>query len=134
MKMKSIIKVFCIITLCLALYSCNYVGPEVDVTEVVTEEVKNVTESAARVCATTNMYSSNIEKFGFCYDFVPMPTISDKVVSFSVDEVYYLDNYSFNAVLKNLSPGETYYVRAFIQNEYSIAYGNEVAFTTKSSK
>ena len=130
--MKSIIKVFCIITLCLALYSCNYVGPEVDVTEVVTEEVKNVTESAARVCATTNMYVSNIEKFGFCYDFVPMPTISDKVVSSSVDKFDY--DYSFDAVLKNLVPGTTYYVRAFIQNEYSIAYGNEVAFTTKSSK
>ena len=78
MKMKSIIKVFCIITLCLALYSCNHVGPEVDVTEVVTEEVKNVmrknhiavkagTFDAPRLAKSLGIEENGAVRFSFGY-------------------------------------------------------------------
>lgn len=133
--MKNIIKIFSIITLCLGLYSCNWDGPRVDVTEVTTNKPKNITSSSVRLSADCNMNSQNIDKCGFCYSVVPMPTKSDEVVSMNVneDDYDYSNDYSFDTVLKNLLPGTTYYVRAFIQNEYSIAYGNEVAFQTKGS-
>ncbi|MFH0843212.1 MAG: fibrobacter succinogenes major paralogous domain-containing protein [Bacteroidota bacterium] len=37
---------------------------------------------------------------------------------------------SFTSDLTNLTPGETYYVRAYAENSMGTAYGNEVTFTT----
>ena len=62
---------------------------------------------------------------GFCYSLDPDPTLSDSVVHSGSGAGEYSQG------LINLTPGTTYYVKAFgIKNNGDIYYGNDTSFTT----
>jgi hypothetical protein len=66
----------------------------------------------------------NITAAGICWSINPNPTILD-----SINANGNLNgNTSLNLI--NLSPGTTYYVRAYATNGGGIAYGNQLVFTT----
>lgn len=64
---------------------------------------------------------------GICYSFSPNPTISDTVVTQTV-------NTDFTCTLSDLRPNTTYYARAYVTNKNGTAYGNEITFTTTTGK
>ncbi|MBO7655850.1 MAG: hypothetical protein J6U40_13090 [Kiritimatiellae bacterium] len=54
-------------------------------------------------------------EYGFCYDTMPKPTIAKKHFP-----LYHRDRY--DARILGLSPGKTYYVRAYIKNANGVTY------------
>ncbi len=61
---------------------------------------------------------------GVCYALTANPTTANSVVSGGTGIG------AFTANLTGLTPGTTYYVRAYATNSAGTAYGNEVSFTT----
>jgi uncharacterized protein (TIGR02145 family) len=55
---------------------------------------------------------------GICWGLRPDPSIES-------------DNITANARLEDLSPGTTYYVKAYSTNSEGTGYGNQISFTTK---
>ena len=72
-----------------------------------------------------DMGDSDIVARGICWSTEPNPTISD---NYANDGELGIGLYSVN--MNNLTPGVTYYVRAYAMNSYGIGYGNERSFTT----
>jgi len=71
--------------------------------------------------------------FGLCWSTDTNPTTNDNLAKIEEGYVYnYLsENYIIN--LSGLTPGTTYYARAYATNNVGTAYGNIVSFTTKES-
>ena len=62
---------------------------------------------------------------GICWSLNPLPSISDSLI-------YDISNSTvFKSQMTSLTPGTTYYIRAFVVNDGGVSYGNEVTFTTK---
>lgn len=72
----------------------------------------------------TNDGGATITTRGICWSKSVNPTITDSVIT-NGNGIG-----SFSVSMTNLSPGTTYYVRAFATNVAGTAYGNEVSFTT----
>ena len=72
-----------------------------------------------------DMGDSDIIARGICWSTEPNPTISN---NYANDGELGIGLYSVN--MNNLTPGVTYYVRAYAMNSYGIGYGNEMSFTT----
>ena len=62
----------------------------------------------------------NIIKKGVCYAISPNPTLNDSV---KVSTSGYYGGY--NMYINNLIPSTIYYIRAFIENDEGLFYGNE---------
>ena len=70
---------------------------------------------------------AEVTECGLCWSTNVAPTINDNhCVCESVEP-------QFSIIMDNLEESTTYYVRAYAINDYGIAYGNEVNFTTKSA-
>lgn len=65
---------------------------------------------------------------GLCWSTSPNPLYTGTHVSCGTG------NSPFNAVIQGLSPGTTYYLRAYAVNSAGASYGNEVSFITKPVK
>jgi uncharacterized protein (TIGR02145 family) len=63
---------------------------------------------------------------GVCWSLNQTPTLAD---AFTVND---FGTGIFNSQLTNLSPGRTYYVRAYATNSTGTTYGNQVSFLTAS--
>ena len=99
--------------------------PVVVVPTVTTGVVTNVTSTLATVSGTvTDDGGADVDMRGFCYGTSHNPTWSD---SFTFDGTGMGD---FTRTIEQLTPGTTYYVRAYARNSAGTAYGNEVSFTT----
>ena len=75
----------------------------------------------------TNNGGSAITSAGFCWDTSPMPTIANNVNN---GLGTYVSKSSTNLTLSNLTPGTTYYVRAYATNSLGTAYGRQCSYTT----
>jgi len=64
---------------------------------------------------------------GICYATTTNPTIANNILAVGSGTGL------FTANLIGLSPGTTYYIRAYATNSDGTAYGNEVSFTTTST-
>lgn len=70
-----------------------------------------------------------ISDYGFVYGTSEDPTVSDNKVQ--VGTTYTTTNVAFDATtIESLTPGATYYVRAYATNGYGTAYGTGTSFTT----
>ena len=75
----------------------------------------------------SNDGGTNITARGICYDTVSNPTISNNVILSGSG----IGN--FTSYLNGLTPGKTYYIKAFATNNAGTAYGNDsIFFTTKA--
>ncbi len=89
----------------------------------------NSVSSLTRISAVTGGNVSNdggspVTVRGVCYGTVPNPTTGSDVVEKGTGTG------SFGADLTLLTPGTTYYARAYAVNIAGTAYGNEIVFTT----
>lgn len=92
-----------------------------------TGEVTNITTTYA--LSGGNVLSDGglaVTARGLCWSSKPGPNLKD---TYSTDGG---GTGSFITNIINLSPGTTYYVRAYATNSLGTAYGNEVSFTTET--
>ena len=88
----------------------------------------NVTNTGARVEAQiTGDGGRSVFRRGFCYGTSANPTVNDIVITNSVSYPTCFTPFSANL---SLSPGNTYYVRAFAENALGVAYGDQQTVVT----
>lgn len=91
------------------------------------DSVKDITTTSANIWATvTNFQATEVNQTGFVWDTLPNPSLERRINS--SHSGYGLS--SFTSTLENLTPGTTYYVRAYADNEAGTFYSNDVSFKT----
>jgi uncharacterized protein (TIGR02145 family) len=99
----------------------------VDLPTVVTMGISLVTSTSAQSGGdVTSDGGTSVTARGVCWNTSENPTISD----YCITEGSGTGSFTCNII--GLSPGITYYVRAFATNSAGTAYGNQVVFTTIS--
>jgi uncharacterized protein (TIGR02145 family) len=68
--------------------------------------------------------------YGFCWNTQGFPTIEDNEGSEVAHDLSGADGLFFIAFIYGLTPGTTYYVRAYATNQEGTGYGEERSFTT----
>ena len=90
----------------------------------------NVNNISAYKASTGGTISSNgndaIQQSGVCYSTNPNPSIYNSRTTDGSTKGSYVSQ------LSNLTPGTTYYVRAYATNSAGPGYGNETSFTTST--
>lgn len=106
----------------LSLSSCKKEG----VPELATSTVSNITQVTSTSGGTiTNEGSDAVLSRGICWNSSPEPTTSNNKTSDGVGAGSFISN------LSGLTPGTTYYVRAYATNTSGTGYGNQISFSTQ---
>lgn len=96
---------------------------------ITSNSVTNTTlTSALAIGAVTAAGGGLVTVRGFCWNTNPIPTIANNRINVASGLG------TFSADIANLTPGTTYYLRAFATNQAGTAYGNQISFTTVSVK
>ncbi len=122
--LNAIVLLFLILSL---LFGCEKFEPKriVKIATVTTTSISNITENSAQSGGNiSNDGGATVTARGVCWSTSSNPTTAD---SKSTDGS---GTGTFTSSLTGLSPGTTYYVRAYATNSVGTAYGNEVSFTT----
>lgn len=91
-----------------------------------TASVTNITgNSATGGGEVVNQGASAVSQRGICWSETPNPTINDSHANNGSGLG------SFTVQMTNLTPNQTYHVRAYAINAQGVAYGNEVEFEAK---
>ncbi len=72
-------------------------------------------------------------EYGVCYNTTANPTTEDNVApGTDLQEFIEGNRYSaeFKSTISLLTPGTTYYIRAYVTTRSGTAYGNQISFTT----
>lgn len=94
---------------------------------VTTSAVSDVTFVSAKCGGSvTHEGLGNVTERGVCWGLQENPTVADSCMSSGSGLG------SFNVQLYGLTVNTTYHIRAYAINEIGVAYGNDVAFTTKA--
>jgi uncharacterized protein (TIGR02145 family) len=92
-----------------------------------TTDASEITSAAARVGGNiTSDGGANITARGICWSDSPGPDLGNNKVEAGSGVG------AFAAQITGLSPGTTYYARAYAINSVGTAYGNEVSFSTNA--
>jgi uncharacterized protein (TIGR02145 family) len=103
----------------------NPVTPDLSVPELTTHTVSAITTSTAHCGGTISSDGgAPITERGICWCTSQLPTISDN----KTNDGNEVGNYT--SEITGLSPGTTFYVRAYATNSVGTAYGSSVSFTT----
>ncbi len=97
---------------------------------ITTGTISEITYSSAIVTATINGLGNGIDSIlqhGFCWFTSQNPTIENNKTELGIKSSIG----EFSSAITVLSPGTTYYVRAYATNSFGTAYGNEINFTTE---
>lgn len=116
-----------LILITIALNSCKKEEIILQVPEVTTFLVGEITYQSAICGGSVNSIGSEIISRGICWSTNPEPTISDSI---STDGN---ENGSFTIILDNLKPDSIYYIRAFATNNIGTGYGSIIKFKTKQA-
>lgn len=96
-----------------------------------TEEVKNINSEGAEFFGIIeSLGTSTIIRYGFVWDESEMPTLNS---SFLVSGNRVQKGRFSTTVRSDLIDDHIYYVRAFVQTDKSVIYGNQVMFISKGS-
>ena len=95
--------------------------------QVQTLYLKNITEETTEcVAKIVNWDSVTLTEWGFCWSTTHNPTINNNHVQSTI-----IMSGQFVGFLTDLTPGTTYYVQAYGQNEEGVGYGNEIEFVAE---
>lgn len=86
-------------------------------------DIKRTMAHGSAYCISTG--AGHIDEFGLCWNTTGSPTVNDSCIS--TDRILP----EFTNELHFLTPGTSYYVRAFAVNQAGTGYGNIKKFTTK---
>ena len=92
-----------------------------------TEAATDITETSATLNGVISIVSENCDvpnntEQGFVYSTEIQPTLEDTQVN--------VNGTSISTTIQGLEPNTTYYVRAFLTNNFGDFYGDEVSFST----
>lgn len=88
-------------------------------------EIDMTTAEAAGKVLTIG--DAEVTAYGHCWSTISSPTIADNTTNFGANNI---PDRPFTSELSNLEPGTQYYIRAYAENKYGIAYGSQVTFET----
>ena len=96
-----------------------------------TQAVTDITETSATLNGVISIVSENCEvpnntEQGFVYSTEIQPTLEDTQVN--------VNGTNISTTIEGLTPNTTYYVRAFLTNNFGDFYGDEVSFTTTGDR
>jgi hypothetical protein len=89
----------------------------------------SVSYSSAVVQGLVIDVSENQPVIGHCWNESGMPTIEDVLVQHETNDLI-TAGYGYFTKMTNLSPGRTYFVRAYAQEGSNVVYGEEISFAT----
>ena len=102
-------------------------GPPPSSPKVITGPVTNITATTATVGGTISDGGDPVIVSGICWSKTdPNPSISNDTINTNVT------NGAFTVLMKNLSPGTTYYVRAYAKNGWGMGLGNVISFNSQN--
>lgn len=84
--------------------------------------IKNIQVDQFTIDFTLDSKFTKINSSGFCYSELPNPTIENSTIRYNPDNG--TGTFTLNS-FDNLSPKKTYYVRAFVKNDYVIYYSEQ---------
>ena len=95
-----------------------------------TEAATDITETSATLNGIISIVSENCDvpnntEQGFVYSTEIQPTLEDTQVN--------VNGTNISTTIEGLTPNTTYYVRAFLTNNFGDFYGDEIDFTTEES-
>ena len=116
-------------------YATNSVGTEYGTQVIATTTTILPTITTSTISAITSTSATGggdiisnggatINASGICYATTPSPTIANTKIPGTITIG------GFTSLITGLSPGTTYYVRAYATNGVGTSYGNELSFTT----
>ena len=96
-----------------------------------TEAATDITETSATLNGVISIVSENCDvpnntEQGFVYSTEIQPTLEDTQVN--------VNGTNISTTIEDLEPNTTYYVRAFLTNNFGDFYGDEVSFTTTGDR
>jgi len=96
-----------------------------------TEAATDITEASATLNGVISIVSENCDvpnntEQGFVYSTEIQPTLEDTQVN--------VNGTNISTTIEDLEPNTTYYVRAFLTNNFGDFYGDEVSFTTTGDR
>lgn len=116
-----------LITIYQAQIGGNVTGVSADAPTVTTGNVSNISTTSASLSGTISSDGgATVTESGIAYGTNPSPTIGDNKL------IYGTKSGTFTALLTNLTPGTSYYARAYATNSAGTSYGDQVSFTTLS--
>lgn len=89
-----------------------------------TNSVSEITQTSALIEASISEYGETATSKGVCWSTSEEPTINDNKT------VETTDGNSFTSLISDLTPGATYYVRAYAMNSAGVGYGETISFLT----
>ena len=92
--------------------------------------MRNISDTAAEcVCKMINWDSVALAEWGCCWSTTHNPNINDNHVQSTI-----IMSGQFVGFLTDLTPGTTYYVRAYGKNAEGVGYGNEIEFVAENEE
>ena len=70
---------------------------------------------------------AEVTSYGHCWSLTQNPTIDN----YKTDNGATTNTISFKSIISDLTPGTTYYVRAYATNQYGTGYSQQIAVTTQ---
>lgn len=114
-------------------FNSTQFGDGTNAATVVTGTVQNISANSAVGSGSIIAANGTIITKGVCWSLSSGLQSIDSLSLFSIAAKNSPDN-NFMSNIKGLISGGTYFVKAFAVNESGVAYGEEVEFTTTSSK
>lgn len=100
--------------------------PEVETLDVMVVRRTTVELNGSRILIDTVSHIT----YGFCWSTQSLPTIDDNIANEIALNVSGSNGLFFRAYVYGLTPGTTYYVRAYATNQNGTGYGEEKTFTS----
>lgn len=123
---NTILKTTILATISLLLFSCTKEEIKANLPSLTTATLTNITPNSASLDVTiANDGGANITARGICWSTSPTPT-----VSLSTKTIDGTGTGNFTGQSINLTPGTTYYIRAYATNSTGTSYSIEITFTT----
>jgi hypothetical protein len=123
---NTILKTVFLTTITSLLFSCTKEEIKANLPTLTTATISNISPNSASLDVTiANDGGANITTRGICWSTSPTPT-----VSLSTKTVDGTGTGTFTSQVINLTPGTTYYIRAYATNNTGTSYSVEISFTT----
>lgn len=123
---NTIFKTTFLATFCFFIFSCTKEEIKANLPTITTASISNTSPNSASLDVTiTNDGGAEITAKGICWSTSPSPTVSLNTKTIDGTGVG-----GFTGLLTNLTPGTTYYIRAYATNKTGTVYSIEISFTT----